>query len=215
LPAAIPAVRTARRNMGITRMLSEIIAGVALVFSAYNLWQNKLKHADLRVFVPPVIQYTAPNQNGNLEVFVIPVTLANEGARTGTVLSMELEVTDPRTQAVKRFYSADFGTWSLDKAINGGNVPFAPISLEGRGRRTETVLFYTRGEEERPDQLVADVGKFSFKLTLDDGNLRESGGKRRPASVEFVRELKYYDPRVFLRGTLPMYADNWRSATNA
>jgi hypothetical protein len=195
-------------------MLSEIIAGVALLFSAYNLWQNKIKRADLKVFVPPVIQYTAPNNNDNFEVFVIPVTLANEGAQTGTVLSMELEVTDPRTQAVKRFYSADFGIWSRDKAVKGEYNPFAPICLEGRGRRTENVMFYTRGDDEKPDQLVSDVGSYAFKLTLDDGTLQASG-RRRPVSVEFIRELKYYDPRVFVRGTLPMYAENWRSATNA
>lgn len=199
-------------------MLSDFIAGVALFVSAYSLWQTRLKRSDLRVFVPPVIQYAAPYQNSNFEVFAIPVTLANEGARTGTVLSIELEVADPRTQAIKRFYSADFGSWNMEKTRSGAYQPFAPISLEGLGRRAETVLFYTRGAEEKPDQLVREPGPYGFRLTLDEG-VSEAGwlagwGRRRPTSVVFERELKWYDARAFTNGTLPMYARNWRSATN-
>jgi hypothetical protein len=191
--------------------VSDVFAGVALLVSGYNLWQTKLKGAHLKVFVPPVVQYSSPYQNSNFEVFAIPVTLVNEGAQTGTVLSIELEVTDPRSQAVKRFYGADFGRWTMEKTRSGAYQPFAPISLAGHGRQTETVLFYTRGDEEKPNQLVYDKGPYAFKLILDDGSL-ESG--RRPPSVEFVRELRWYDARAFNEGTIPMYATNWRSAVN-
>jgi hypothetical protein len=192
--------------------VSEIIAGVALLVSGYNLWQSKLKRADLKIFVPPVIQYSSPYQNSNFEVFAIPVTLANEGAQTGIVLSIELEVTDPRTKAVKRFYAADFGRWTMEKTRTGAYQPFAPISLAGHGRQTETVLFYTRGDEEKPAQMVREKGPYAFKLILDDGSLEN---KRQPPSVEFVRELRWYDARAFNEGTIPMYAQNWRSAANA
>jgi hypothetical protein len=192
--------------------VSDIIAGVALLVSGYSLWQSKLKHADLKIFVPPVIQYSSPYQNSNFEVFAIPVTLVNEGAQTGTVLSIELEVTDPRTKAVKRFYAADFGRWTMEKTRSGAYQPFAPISLAGHARQTETVLFYTRGDEEKPAQMVYETGPYAFKLILDDGSL-ESG--RQPPSVEFVRELRWYDARTFHEGTIPMYAKNWRSSVNA
>jgi hypothetical protein len=192
--------------------VSEIIAGVALLVSGYSLWQSKLKRADLKVFVPPVIQYSSPYQNSNFEVFAIPVTLVNEGAQTGTVLSLELEVADPRTGSVKRFYSADFGRWTMEKTRSGGYQPFAPISLAGHARQTETVLFYTRGDEEKPDQLVREKGPYAFKLILDDGSL-EAG--RKAPSVEFTRELRWYDARAFNEGTIPMYAKNMRSSVNA
>lgn len=189
--------------------VSDVIAGVALLVSGYNLWQSKLKGADLKVFVPPVIQYSSPYQNSNFEVFAVPVTLVNDGAQTGTVLSIELEVTDPRTKSVKRFYSADFGRWTMEKTRTGAYLPFAPISLAGHARQTETVLFYTRGEEEKPAQMVHATGPYSFKLTLDDG----SAADRRP-SVEFVRELRWYDARAFNEGTIPMYAQDWRTSVN-
>jgi hypothetical protein len=189
--------------------VSEIIAGVALLVSGYNLWQTKLKRANLKIFVPPVIQYSSPYQNSNFEVFAIPVTLVNDGAQTGTVLSIELAVTDPRTKAVKRFYSADFGRWTMEKTRSAAYQPFAPISLAGHARQTETVLFYTRGEEEKPAELVREKGPYEFKLTIDDG----SAAERRP-SVVFVRELRWYDARAFNEGTIPMYAQDWRSAVN-
>jgi hypothetical protein len=190
--------------------VSDVIAGVALLVSGYNLWQTRLKRADLKIFVPPVIQYSSPYQNSNFEVFAIPVTLVNDGAQTGTVLSIELAVTDPRTRSVKRFYSADFGRWTMEKTRAGAYQPFAPISLAGHARQTETVLFYTRGEEEKPQQMIFEKGPYSFRLTLDDG----SRADRQP-SVEFVRELRWYDARAFNESTIPMYAPDWRSAVNA
>lgn len=85
--------------------------------------------------------------------------------------------------------------------------PFAPLSLAGHARQTETVLFYTRGEEE-PAEIVRETGPYSFTLSLDDGN---PDVKRRP-SVTLVRELGWYDPRLQRRHA-PMFAKDWRSAT--
>ena len=83
--------------------VATLVALVALAFSAYSLWETSLKQPDVRIFVPPVIQFSAPYNNSNFEVIAIPVTFANEGARTATVLSMELAVTDPRTSQTKLF----------------------------------------------------------------------------------------------------------------
>jgi hypothetical protein len=194
-----------------------LLSAAALAFSGYSLWDTSLKSAEVQVFVPPVVQYASPYQNSNFEVFAIPVTLTNEGARTGTVLAMELAVTDPRTNQTKRFYAADFGRWTMEKTRSGAYEPFAPLSLAGRTSRTEQVLFYPRGEEEKPNELVRQLGPYSFKLTLD---IAEEGGEANKSgsadvSVSFDRELKFYDARSFENGTIPMYAADWRSTTNA
>ncbi len=144
-----------------------LLSAVALAFSGYSLWDTSLKSAEVHVFVPPVIQYSSPYQNSNFEVFAIPVTMTNDGARTGTVLAMELAVTDPRTKQTKRFYAADFGRWTMEKTRAGAYEPFAPLSLAGRTSRTEQVLFYPRGEEEKPNELVRELGAYTFDLTLD------------------------------------------------
>jgi hypothetical protein len=55
--------------------LSDIAAAVAVLFSAYSLWQSSLRPAVFDVFVPPVIGYASPFQNSNFEAFAIPVTI--------------------------------------------------------------------------------------------------------------------------------------------
>jgi len=187
--------------------ISEIAAGAALAISVYNLWQS-LKRAKLKVFVPPVVGYSSPYQNSNFEVFEVPVTLVNEGARAGIVLAIDLEVTDPRTRVTKRFYAADFGRWTMTRTRSGAYEPFAPISVPGNASTPKTVLFYTRGPEE-PNEIVREPGPYDFRLTLDDGR----GASRRP-SVTFTRALRFYDARAFQEGTLAMYAPDWRTSVN-
>jgi hypothetical protein len=154
-----------------------------------------------------------------VEMIAIPVTLANEGAQTGTVLTMELAVTDPRTNQTKRFYSADFGRWTMERTRSGAYQPFAPISLAGRSSRTESVLFYTRGEQEKPDQLIREPGPYRFTLRLeeavgDQSSLLDWLWPRRPNELTFERELVAYDARAFNAGTLSMFAKDWRSTTS-
>jgi hypothetical protein len=184
-----------------------ILSAIALLFSGYSLWDTSLKAADLRAFVPPVIQFAAPYQNSNFEVIAVPITLTNEGARSATVLAMELAVTDPRSKQTKRFYAADLGRWTMAKTRAGAYEPFAPISLEGRTSRTEQVLFYTRGQDEKPDELIRDAGAYRFTLTLD---IAES--KKKP-TLSFDRTLLGYDARAFNEGTLPLYSSDWHAAS--
>jgi hypothetical protein len=196
--------------------LAASISIIALAVSVYSLWESSLKGAELHVFVPPVVQYAAPYQNSNFEMVAIPVTLANEGAQTGTVLSMELTVTNPKTNETKRFYSADFGRWTMERTRSGAYQPFAPISLAGRSSRTESVLFYTRGDQEKPDQLIQQTGAYTFSLRLDEavsaGLFARLWG-RQPATLNFERELLTYDARAFNNGTLALYAKDWRSTS--
>jgi hypothetical protein len=189
--------------------LAVILSAVALSFSAYSLWETSLKAADLKAFVPPVIHFAAPYQNSNFEVIAVPITLINDGARSATVLSIEFAVTDPRTNQTKRFYAADFGRWTMERTRAGSYEPFAPISLSGRASRTESVLFYTRGQEEKPNELIREPGPYRFTLTLD---VAESGAK---PTVSFERALLAYDARAFNEGTLALYSPDWRSSSNA
>lgn len=197
-----------------------IVSAIALVFSAYSLWETSLKRADVAAFVPPVIHFAQPYQNSNFEMISIPVTLTNDGARTGTVLSMELTVTDPRSGAAKLFYAADLGNWSIERARSRAFTPFAPISLQGRTSRTENVLFYTRGDDQKPNEIIRELGPYQMTLTLEVAEAEDFGAidrlwKSPPPTLSFERELKFYDARAFQTGTIPLYARDWRSATNA
>ncbi len=193
-----------------------IISGIALLFSAYSLWETSLKSADLKMFVPSVIEYSAPYNNSNFEMISIPVTLINDGAQTGTVLHLNLDVTDPRTNKTKRFYSADFGVWSMERTRQRAYTSFSPLSLQGKATRSESILFYTRGPKEEPQQLIRATGPYEFKLTVVEARAEGplawlSGlfGPKEPVSVSFTRELPFYDARAFNDGTISMHSPDW------
>jgi hypothetical protein len=190
--------------------VTAVVSALALLFSGYSLWDSTLKGPDVKVFVPPVIQYASPYNNTNFEVIAVPVTFTNDGGRTGTVLSIELEVMNPKTKAMKHFYSADFGRWTMEKTRANSYEPFAPISLAGKASRTETVLFYTKGPDEKPEQLIAEPGVYQFKMILDEA-AAGGFGAREPAQLTFAMELRFYDARAFQNGTLPMYSTTGRS----
>jgi len=118
-------------------------------------------------------------------------------------------VTDPRTKQTKRFYAADFGRWTMERTRTGAYEPFAPLSLAGRSSRTESVLFYTRGDDQKPAQLIEAVGPYNFELIFD---VAESTSK---PTVKFDRSLLYYDARAFNERTLPLYSADWQSSSNA
>ena len=48
--------------------VSTVTSIVAFVVSGFTLWETSLKLPDLRIFVPPVIQYSSPYQNSNFEM---------------------------------------------------------------------------------------------------------------------------------------------------
>lgn len=196
-----------------------LLSAVAVLFSGYSLWDTSLKSADLRVYVPRVISYAAPYNNTNFEVISIPVTLSNEGAQAGTVLHMDLAVTDPRTKETKHFYASEIGVWSMERTRARAYTGFAPLSLAGRSSRTEPVLFYTRGEGEKPDQIIREVGPYVFTLTVTQAENRGGladrligGEAAKPVSVTFERVLPFYDARAFNEGAIQMHAKDWTSS---
>lgn len=202
-------------------MAATLLSAVAVLFSGYSLWDSALKSADLHVYVPRVIYYAAPYNNTNFEVIQIPVTIANEGAQTGTALHLDLAVTDPRTKQTKHFYAAELGNWSMERTRTRSYTGFAPLSLAGRSSRTESIIFYTRGEEQKPDQIIREVGAYEFTLTVtlakDTGGLTVLTGKAddtKPITVSFERELPFYDARAFENGTIFMHAKDWTSSSN-
>jgi hypothetical protein len=193
------------------------ISALALVFSGYSLWDSSFKAPDIKIFVPPVTQYSSPYQNSNFEVIEVPMTLLNDGGRTGTILSMELDATNPKTKETKHFYAADFGRWTMEKARASGFEPFAPIPLAGKASRTETVLFYPKSPSEKPDQLIHEPGIYQFRLAVDEARVEDFGPldriwRAKPAAVTFTSELRFYDARSFQNGTIALYSTTGQSA---
>jgi hypothetical protein len=158
--------------------------------------------------VPPVIQYASPYTNSNFEVLGIPVTIANSGARSGTVLSIDLVATNPAKKLTKQFYSAEFGRWTMENARGNKFRAFAPLALQGRSSTSESILFYSRPNESVA-QIVEPNSSIQFTLTI---RAAEASFAKKPTPYRFEVAVSDIDHRIFTTGTLPLYGKAWEAA---
>ncbi len=201
--------------------VATLVSLFALLFSALSYYESALKQADLDVFVPPVIQY-ARDGGGDVELFSIPLTIANSGSNTGTVLALELVVTNPAEKAEpksKTYYSAFVGEHPRDAAAN--QRAFAPISVPGRASFSETIRFYPQGNPL--PRLVQEAGEFAFTLKLtvavppDPSWLDRLVKIGAPQPLTFMRSLPFLSDQQlgFRRATVSMHAKDWKATTSA
>jgi len=131
--------------------VTAVVSLLALAFSGFSLWETSLKQADLSVYVTGVVSYgrdTSDDINvqpaGGFEVFAVPVTIANGGARDAAILSLQLDVKNPKSGLSARFE----GNYTVDAAyfVAAGSkrpkTPFSALVVAGRSAWTGTILFY-------------------------------------------------------------------------
>ena len=204
-------------NSGYGGLHATILSAFALVLSAFSLYEASFKTAELEIFIPPVIQY-GRDGGGDTELFVVPITVTNSGARTGTVLSMELSVEDLKSKRVKRYYSAFLGEHQIDP--DAPNRSFAPLSIAGKRTFSDTVRFYPVGNPL--PKLAEEAGDYRFTLSLvmamptrPDYVDRVFGGKPEP--VVFERTLPWVSDQQLgsRRITISMPEKGWSAAPAA
>jgi hypothetical protein len=194
--------------------LASVLSAFALGFSGLSFYVSVMKTADLEVYVPPVIQY-ARDKDGYVELFAIPLTVVNSGARTGTVISMELEVENLKADAetkTKRYYSAYLGEHSPRE--DDINRAFAPVSLAGRATFSDTVRFYPIGDASQ--KVVDDAGDYKFTLTLKtavpaEPDFIDGLWRKDPPPVTFEKSLPSFSVQLLegRRATIPLYDKDW------
>src|SRR5262245_2567131 len=187
---------------------------VALVFSAFSLWETSLKRADLSVHVPGVVTYTRDDTasaevqpTGGFEVLAVPITIANRGARDAAIVALQLDVKNPQTSLSAQFeatYIAEPSYFNPDHRADRQRTPSSALVIAGRSAWRGTVIFYpvsySNGKALTPIVEVrtffeamdkkyaterADVGAVSFRA------LRQ----KFPDLPEFA-ELDAYEARV-------------------
>jgi hypothetical protein len=168
------------RASGWSALLSSI---AALVFSIYSLYETAIKQADFRVYQPPLAYMYRESFR---DVFAIPITLSNVGTQHGTVLSFDLEVTQPGAPTTTKFQSLHFG-----ESHKRNTRLFTPITVAGRSSYTDVVLFYalSRGS------FVETTGNvrlpLRFKLTLNMDRTTGWFATKEPAAVVFDMTADY------------------------
>jgi len=211
------AVRIAERGAR-EGLLATVLSGVAVAISCISFYMSALQGAELEVYVPPTIHY-ARDGGGDTELFAIPLTIANEGARSGTVISMELEVQNLKTNATKRYYSAFLG--EHPREATALNRQFAPLSIAGHAVFTETVRFYPIGSAL--PRLVDSEGDYAFRLQLNTAAPQQPsfldwlGGRTQPAPVAFQMTLPWISDQQlgFRRATIAMHAKGWKATADS
>jgi hypothetical protein len=192
--------------------LAPVFSAVAVGLSCVSVYLSALQGPSLEVYVPPAIHY-GRDGGGDTEVFAIPVTIANNGARSGTVISMELEVQNLKSGATKRYYSAFLGEHPREATTS--NRQFAPLSIAGRGLFSDTVRFYPAGVQPK---LVDAEGEYVFRLQLNTAAPNEPSlldrlqGRTQLAPVSFQMTLPWISDQQLgsRRSTIAMHAKDWK-----
>ena len=195
--------------MYITNIMPTLMSVVALMFSGYSLYESALRAPQLSIFVAPRIDYTDPDRPEAVrEVFILPLTIANDGARPAVVLGLNLEVVNPRTKEKKTFFAARLGTWG-ERPLH----PFAPVVLAGRATFSNAVQFEPRNGETVPRILDQEAGKYAFKLSLETAAARQVAGLTAAVTpLQFEMQIADLDYRYFQgSGTMEMWAPDYRA----
>lgn len=195
--------------MQVKDIVPTVMSVVALMVSGYSLYESTLKGPELSVFVAPRIDYTDPDRPEAVrEVFIMPVSVANDGARAATVMSVNLEVINPRTKQSKMFYAARLGSWG-----EAPLKPFAPAVLAGRATYSQALQFEPRVGEAVARILDLEPGGYTFKLTLElaGAGVGGAGGQ----SLQFEMQAGQMDYRMFNgNGTMMMWTPSYRPPTS-
>jgi len=163
--------RESSSKLGMVTWLTGLVSALALLFSGISLYETVLKQAEVYLFVPNTIAYTR-DPNGSFEVFVIPITVANTGARDGLVSSLKLSVKNRDTGRTRVFHSnfiAGENYLSTKEDYTKGQTrpkkPFVPIAIPGRTSRSETLLFYPHAFDK--ERVLNKEGAFEFTLSAE------------------------------------------------
>jgi hypothetical protein len=204
--SAVEVVKRGSRSGG----LSTAFSAVAVAASCVSVYVSTLQAAQLEVYLPPVFVYY---MDGGGENFTIPISIANGGARSGTVISMELEVHNPKANVTQRFYSAYLG--EHPKMQTTPNVrQFVPMAVLGQAVQSETVRFYPVAPpdtNEMSKRVVQGPGDYNFRLKINTAAPAEPSlldwlqGRAQPAPVSVQMNLPVLD----LRNLLQMRSKDW------
>jgi hypothetical protein len=156
---------------------------LALLVSSISLYATVLKRPVLGIYQPPLIYMY---RQGNHDVFAIPITVSNDGAQRGTILSFDLEVAQPDSRATMKFQNRQFGAFP-----GAGARLFTPITVAGRSSFSDVVLFYAVS----PGSFVEHTGPVRLPLRFTMRmNVNSYGNRRRAkqlAGVAFDMAASY------------------------
>ena len=160
------------RMAGRSGRLTTLVSAFALAFSAASFYETVLKQARIKVYVTDTISYTR-DPYGGYEVFAVPVTIANTGARDGAIVTLTLTVKNLEkgtTETLASEYTADAqyfgGRDDVAARVKRPKQPFAPLAILGRSAWAGTILFYAKEGRGAEDARMLAVPQANLAMTL-------------------------------------------------
>lgn len=164
---SLPKPPKTRLNIGMTKeIMAVLISLVSFAVSLVSFYTGSLKAPDLHFYTAPYIRHVVDDASRN-EAFFIPLTLANRGARAGTLVSVDLVVTFLGDGTEKHFFGQYFAQDNSQDLVGGF---FTPLTLNGYSSGSRTVCFYPLGSQ--PGTLFSRPGEYQFRLTGYMANVR-------------------------------------------
>jgi hypothetical protein len=138
-----------------------LIAIVSLLLSAWSLFETALRQPKFTTYASGNWRY-ARGSAANEEIFIVPLTIDNHGARPGAILRMEMIVAKPGG-GERRFVSTGMVLNEKDRGL------FAPISVQGRSSYTASIVFSSQAPADRtqPQRMLIDAaGSYTARLSF-------------------------------------------------
>jgi hypothetical protein len=126
-----------------------VISIVALVLSLVNFHVTTNQQAILTVYAGCNWLYGrgVSGLGTDVEYFVAPITVVNDGARTGTVLEIDLVV---ETGSSSKSFPANFIATSFDDKALQISKMFSPIAVAGHASTTDSIIFTQSDPRDPP-----------------------------------------------------------------
>ena len=172
-----------------TARLTTLVSIFALVFSGFSFYETVLKQASMRLYQPPLIHMF---REGYRDVLAIPITISNDGARRGTVLSFDLQVTHVTTKKTVKFQNLHFGS-----SPKGEVKLFNPITVPGRSSYSGVVLFHALETGAFTETTGGVELPLEFKLSM---NVDRSGDWYDTITPTQARPLTFIMKANFIQG---------------
>lgn len=167
-----------RLSYGLTKeVVAVVVSIVSFVVSIVSFYTASLKAPDLYFYTAPYIRHIVDSGSLN-EAFYIPLTLANRGARQGTLVSVDLAVTYLPDGSQRRYFGQYFAQDNTQDLVGGF---FTPLTLNGYSSDSRTVCFYPLGAQS--GNFFAREGDYEFTLIGAAANVR--GAADRAISDSF------------------------------
>ena len=134
------------------------ISVLSLAFAGWSLFETALRQPRFNVYAGPFWQYGRGSSTDD-EVLTVPLTFANNGARPGAVVSLELTV-EQEGGAHRDFVASATVQSEKDRPL------FAPISVAGRATYSASVVFTPRDSSATVKSVIGAAGNYSARLTI-------------------------------------------------